>query len=86
MIRLLTDPPSPGECKLRIKSDGTWEGTTAVVVDSDGRELELLGVMAIAFSVKADPELAVAELRIKGSVETELDSFDIGLRVEGPKS
>jgi hypothetical protein len=91
---LLTDPPGPGDCKLRIKSDGTLEGTRVVVVDSDGRELELLGVMSVNWKLDwTKPELAAAELRVEGSVETELDALEVDVRAEnaravaeGPKS
>jgi hypothetical protein len=84
---LLTDPPGPGDCKLRIKSNGTPEGTSVVAVDSDGRELELLGVMAVSWKLDISKnELAVAELRVEAAVDTELDALEIDVRAEGPKS
>lgn len=70
--RMIGDPPGPGECKLRIKSDGTYEGTRVLVVDDRGVERELLG--ATAASWKLDPgELAKACVRVLES-EVEVDA------------
>lgn len=84
-IRMLTDPPEAGECKLRIKSDGTWEGTRVFVVDSEGRELNLLGVTSLYWRV--DPrDPAESSVRVQGSVETELDVLNLDVNAKGPKS
>lgn len=69
--RLVSDPPWPNECKLRIKSDGTPEGTAVYVVDSDGRELMLGGVVSVAWKLSV-PWMASVELRVEGDVEADI--------------
>lgn len=84
---LVTDPPGPGDCKLRINSNGTPEGTRVVVVDSDGHEHDLLYVMAVSWKLDfTKNQLAVTELRVEAAVETELDALEIDVRAEGPRS
>lgn len=71
--RLVSDLPHSGECKLRIKSDGTAEGTAVYAVDSDGRELTVGGVMSIAWKLVVGEPMATVELRVDGDVEAELE-------------
>lgn len=71
--RLFSDPPFQGECKVRIKSDGTELGTRVFVVDSEGHELQL-PVMSVSWKIVAGSDLASVELRVDGDVEAELEA------------
>jgi hypothetical protein len=63
--KLITDLPWPGNVKLKIKSDGTREGTFVCAVDSDGVEHPVEGVTSViwALDVNGGTELATASLR-----------------------
>lgn len=80
--RLVSDLPFAGECKVRVKSDGTSEGTSVFAVDSEGRELRMGGVMAIRWKLTAGDEMATIELRVDGDVEADLKGM---LEEETPK-
>ena len=69
----LTAPPRPGFCKLRIKSDGTFEGTRVLVVDDLGVERELLFVSGVSWSVKP-PNVAESTLQVDAVEVVEVDA------------
>jgi hypothetical protein len=65
---LITDPPRVGECKLRVKTDGTEPGTTVVAVDANGGELEVLGVVAVSWALTGG-ELPRGTVTVDGTLE-----------------
>ena len=76
MIRIPTDPPPPGYCKVRIKSDG--EITRVLVVDELGVELELLGAVAVSWKHEKPGTSATACVRVIES-EVELDAEHVAV-------
>jgi hypothetical protein len=74
------DPPSPGHCKVRIKSDGTFEGTSVTVFDCEGNEL-VLAVNRIEWCTDGlENNPAVAKLDVLDTeveVESELNEFKV---------
>lgn len=69
---LLTDPPALGCAKLRIRSDGTAEGTFVVVVDHEGIERRLAGVQRLEWSISNGDRIALAKVEIVAP-EVDLD-------------
>lgn len=71
----LGDPPGPGQCKLRIRSNGDPFDTRVTVVDSEGVERELLGVEAVGWNFKVGVEPARAEVTVlEADVEVEAEA------------
>jgi hypothetical protein len=63
-LRTIGDPPGPGECKLRIKSNGTPQGTFVLIVDDVGVERSLLGAIAVSWEIELPREHPVANVRV----------------------
>lgn len=84
--RVFGDPPGPGECKLKIKSDGTAYGTRILIVDDAGVERHLLGAVAASWKIAVGDELAIACVRVNESeVEIEAESVEARPADEEPK-
>lgn len=60
--------PSTGDT-VRIKSDGTPEGTEICAVDSIGRETTLSGVISCTITIDVDSREATASLVFRATVE-----------------
>lgn len=69
--RLISDPPRAGECKIRIKTDGTEANTNVYAVDCDGRELLVLGLagVGISWGVNDTDHIARGTITILGDIE-----------------
>lgn len=79
-VRMLTDPPEPGRCKLRVRSDGA-ENTHVLVVDHEGNELELDYVNGVVFRWEGGAEIPEVTIRAQPG-EVELDVVDVRLTSE----
>ena len=80
MVHMIGGPPGAGECKLRIKSDGTCTGTRVLIVDDLGVERDLLGAMAVSWKLEVgNGELATACVRVD-EADVELDAEKVDVR------
>lgn len=84
-VRMFGEPPGPGECKLRIRSNGTTEGTSIVTVDDQGVERSLLGAEAVSWKLEVGLEPARACVRvIESEVELEAEKVAVEPGKEDP--
>jgi hypothetical protein len=81
--RLVTDPAVAGAVKLRIRSDGTCNGSYVVAIDHEGIERRVELVTAVSWSIRAGEELAEASLTVAG-VEVDLEA-DLDAPASTPK-
>ncbi len=70
ILRRITDPPSEGEAKLRLESDGTLRGTRLYAIDHTGTKLAAIGLRAASWTVGG--EVAKASIDVIG-VELAVD-------------
>lgn len=70
-LRLLTGPPEPGHVKLRIRSDGSPQGTAVYAYTADGLELEVENVTAVDWLLRLN-DVARARLEV-AAVDVELE-------------
>ena len=79
---LVTDPPKPGFCKLRIKSGGDFDSTRVFVIDDQGVERELLYVNAVKWSVEVH-DATRAEVSVNAA-EVEADAVVASIQLPPP--
>lgn len=73
--RMVGDMPGEGECKLRIKSNGLPQETRVTIVDAQGVERDLLGVVAVGWKMTLNDDLAEATITVcEADVELEAEA------------